>query len=189
MESTQASSRLVTRQAFVTHQVTSDTTPDANRGDVKGCYLLIFRLDAPLRQLTIGRFGSFDFSPGYYLYVGSAMGSGGISARLAYHQRRHKDHPHWHVDYLRPYMGLVEAWTIGTQERLECVWCQSLTRIPVLSTPVLGFGSRDTGCPTHLFYTGQRPGLRMLTSTLLASLSLEQEQEHELRIEISTFDE
>jgi Uri superfamily endonuclease len=117
------------------------------RTTAKGSYLLIFSLGAPLRRLTIGRFGSFDFLEGYYLYVGSAMGSGGLTARLAYHQLQRKRQPHWHIDYLRPHLRLVETWTVASELRLECLWCRALNQLPLLSVPVRGFGSRDTAAP------------------------------------------
>jgi Uri superfamily endonuclease len=156
---------------------------------VKGSYLLLFRLPTDLRQIAIGRFGLFDFAPGYYLYVGSAMGSGGLEARLAYHRTRQKRRPHWHIDYLRPHMQLVETWAVASSLRLECDLCSHLAQLPTLSVPVRGFGTRDTGCSTHLFYSDRHPGLRPLTGVLLNSLPLHDGREHELKIDISTYDD
>lgn len=156
---------------------------------MKGSYLLVFRLDTDMHRLPIGRLGCFDFPAGYYLYVGSAFGAGGLPARLAYHQRRHKDHPHWHIDYLRPAMHLLEAWTVGGPLRLECVWCGALADIPGLQIPVRGFGSRDTHCAAHLFYMPQRPRVHALTHTLLADLPLNGHDVLELQIEIHLFDD
>ena len=153
-----------------------------------GSYLLVLYLDTALHQIEIGRFGAYDFSSGYYIYVGSAMGSGGLSARLAYHQRLHKAHPHWHIDYLRPYTRLLETWTVATSMRLECNWCHALTQLSSLSMPVRGFGSRDTGCPSHLFYSLKHPSTRSLTSVLLNSLPLMDVSEGEVQIDISTYE-
>jgi Uri superfamily endonuclease len=158
-------------------------------GFVKGSYILVFELARPLTDVAIGRLGRFDFAPGFYLYIGSAFGSGGLPARLAYHQRRYKAHPHWHIDYLRPFLSLCEAWTVSGPERLECRWCALFAANPGLQRPVVGFGSRDTGCASHLFYTPQRPPLRLLSHTLLNSLSEHAAHGDEVQIEIHSYDE
>jgi Uri superfamily endonuclease len=64
--------------------------------------VLVLRLDTP-QTIAIGRLGSIDFPVGWYLYVGSAHGPGGLHARLARHRRRlgGTKRAHWHVDYLR----------------------------------------------------------------------------------------
>ncbi len=155
----------------------------------RGSYLLIFRLETVLQSVAIGRFGRFDFPSGYYVYVGSAMGSGGLPARLAYHRRRHKARPHWHIDYLRPWMSLMETWAVSSQQRLECSWCQSLLSLPGLSIPVRGFGSRDTGCPAHFFYASTYPGVRSLTSVVLSSVMPPVDSEMELTIDITRYDD
>jgi len=51
-----------------------------------GTYALLLKLDKQER-ITVGRLGTFDFPAGYYLYVGSALGPGGLQARLARHRR------------------------------------------------------------------------------------------------------
>jgi Uri superfamily endonuclease len=153
---------------------------------VKGSYILILQLPAPLVALQVGRLGRFDFAAGFYLYIGSAMGSGGLEARLAHHQRRHKPHPHWHVDYLRAHARLREAWAVGAVERLECRWCRALAASPAVSIPVRGFGSRDTGCPAHLFYSARAPRTALLTGVILDEAA---PGAAELQIEIYSFDE
>ena len=52
-----------------------------------GAYVLAVRLDSR-RELPVGRLGRFNFPAGWYLYVGSAMGTGGLPARLRRHRRR-----------------------------------------------------------------------------------------------------
>lgn len=153
---------------------------------MKGSYILILRLDQPLTALPIGRLGRFDFAPGVYLYVGSAFGAGGLAARLAYHQRRHKARPHWHIDYLRAAARLCEAWTVAGGDRLECVWCRALAAHPVVSAPVPGFGSRDTGCPTHLFYLPCPARLAFLSPLILEGVIMHPDC---VQIEIHSFDE
>lgn len=128
----------------------------------QGSYILLLQLTAPVADLAIGRLGRYDFAAGYYLYVGSAFGPGGLPARLAHHQRAHKPRPHWHIDYLRPHAQLVAIWAAPGPERLECRWCRALAAHPALSAPVRGFGSRDTGCVAHLFFSAEPPDLGLL---------------------------
>lgn len=154
---------------------------------MKGSYLLVLQLAQPVAALQVGRLGQFDFAPGYYLYVGSAFGAGGLEARLAYHARRDKARPHWHIDYLRARARLCEAWTAGGPEHWECVWCRRLAALPDVSIPVSGFGSRDTGCPAHLFYLPRAPHPGLLTGLLVNSFP--DDQSAQLLIEIHSFDE
>jgi Uri superfamily endonuclease len=150
-----------------------------------GSYILLLQLERPLDNLRVGRLGSFDFAPGYYIYVGNAFGPGGLPARLAYHQRQHKRRNHWHIDYLRSHAKLVEAWTVSGSPPLECVWCRALATAEGLSIPVRHFGARDTGCPAHLFYSPDYPGIRLLTTVMLGDLPAT--TEHDLAIEIHLF--
>jgi Uri superfamily endonuclease len=149
---------------------------------LKGTYLLLLRLDSDLANLPVGRLGHFRFAAGYYLYVGSARGPGGIAARLSYHERPVKQHPHWHIDYLRPHVTLVEAWAAVCPARLECPWLRALAGTDGFSFPVPRFGASDNGCPSHLLYAQRRPGLRLLTEALLAALAGERAQELTLEI-------
>jgi Uri superfamily endonuclease len=152
---------------------------------VKGIYLLMLRLDAALTDLAIGRLGRFDCAAGYYMYVGSAFGAGGIAARLAYHARATKLHPHWHIDYLRAHARLLETWSVGTTVRLECCWASELARAPELSFAVPGFGSSDNGCVSHLLYAARRPGPRLLTAALLDGVS---SAARDFRVEITIYE-
>jgi Uri superfamily endonuclease len=145
----------------------------------KGSYLLVFQLPNEIRQLQVGRLGCFDFAPGYYLYIGSAFGSGGLAARLRHHARCDKPRPHWHIDYLRPHMRLLAAWTLPA--RMECVWCRAAAARPWLSAPIRSFGARDTGCLAHLFYSLQQPSDEQIRELLMcrpASCSTNSESGH-----------
>ncbi len=52
-----------------------------------GNYCILIR--SHKRQRTqIGRWGYLNIEPGYYLYVGSAFGPGGVSARVLWHCRK-----------------------------------------------------------------------------------------------------
>lgn len=137
---------------------------------MKGIYLLIMRLDADVGQLAIGRLGRFDFAAGYYLYVGSAFGSGGIVARLAHHERMDKAHQRWHVDYLREHAVLVESWSVATGAHLEAGWANRLAAAPELSIPAPGFGASDSDAASHLLYCRCRPARQLIVETLMDCL-------------------
>jgi Uri superfamily endonuclease len=136
-----------------------------------GSYTLVLEVERPVRGLQVGKFGCFDVAAGYYLYVGSAFGSGGLRARLAHHARREKSRMHWHVDYLRREAVLHEAWVAAGPERLECVWCRALAAHPALHIPIPRFGARDTGCAAHLFLAPERPSVAAF-SAILGDLSV-----------------
>lgn len=136
----------------------------------RGTYLLLLHLDRPRTQLAIGRLGCFDFAAGYYYYVGSAFGSGGLPARLKHHQRRHKARPHWHIDYVRAEAELHAVWSVVYPLPLELSWCAALGALPHLRMPVRGFGASDSSAPAHLLYSADSPNIAMLNRALLHPL-------------------
>ena len=121
----------------------------------KGTYVLVLRLEGS-EEITIGKLGTFTFPSGYYLYVGSALGPGGLEARLARHRRRGKK-LRWHIDYLLERARLVEVWGVASTDRLECLWAQAARQLPGAEIPVPGFGSSDCRCPSHLIYLARKP--------------------------------
>jgi Uri superfamily endonuclease len=115
-----------------------------------GTYALLLRLRGKV-TLRVGKLGACDFLPGLYVYVGSAMGPGGIRARVSRHLRIDKQ-KHWHVDVLRPECQVEGVcWTAGGC-RLECAWVRALLALPEACVPARGFGAGDctAGCPAHL---------------------------------------
>jgi Uri superfamily endonuclease len=136
----------------------------------KGSYILVLQLEQAVDDLPIGKLGRFNFPAGYYLYVGSAFGPGGLEARLRHHERRTKNRPHWHIDYLRAHANLYEIWVVSSESRLERQWCAALAAVPDLSTPAPGFGASDTGCCSHLFYLLRPPHPNFLGQIILADL-------------------
>jgi Uri superfamily endonuclease len=123
--------------------------------DQSGTYILILRLPQA-RTLTIGKLGRFPFPQGWYAYVGSAHGSGGLAARVERHLRTAKRH-HWHVDYLRAVAPPSEVWYVADRRRLECRWAEQLATRSNSTTPARGFGASDCRCPTHLFHLPTPP--------------------------------
>lgn len=52
--------------------------------DEKGTYVLIAFVPQ-LKRIEVGQLGQFDIVPGFYVYVGSAFGAGGLAARIGHH--------------------------------------------------------------------------------------------------------
>ncbi|MEI7643765.1 MAG: GIY-YIG nuclease family protein [Chloroflexales bacterium] len=154
----------------------------------KGSYILILQLDHAVDNLQVGRLGSFRFPTGYYLYVGSAFGSGGLAARLRHHVRSAQARPHWHIDYLRAHAQLCEAWTLSGPLHMECRWCAIFAAEPGVSIPAAGFGSRDTGCPAHLFYTPHPPRASLLSRVVLSGI-VAADGPLEVHVEVHSFDD
>ena len=61
-----------------------------------GTYALVL-CNSSAAALHIGALGTVDFSRGYYVYIGSAFGPGGLKGRFRHHAAPVK-HPRWYVD-------------------------------------------------------------------------------------------
>lgn len=111
-------------------------------------YQLYFTLDAPV-SVTVGKFGTFDFPAGRYVYTGSAKRN--LEARLRRHQAKEKKLK-WHIDYLLTSPG-VHMSEIKRSEEGEC----ALNQATGGTIPVPGFGASDcrSGCGSHLKYLGR----------------------------------
>ena len=124
-----------------------------------GAYLLILRLSEATHLPT--RFNGLSLPEGYYVYAGSAFGSGGIRARC----RRHlapNGVLHWHVDWLTN--GNCSVRVIAFPGSNECVLINHLGSLPEAGFPVPGFGSTDCRqCPSHLVQLEGKQGLHDLT--------------------------
>ncbi|HET90972.1 MAG TPA: GIY-YIG nuclease family protein [Chloroflexi bacterium] len=118
-------------------------------------YALVLKL---LRRTVIGvgRLGRFQFPAGWYVYVGSAHGPGGLKARLSRHLRSPKP-LHWHLDYLRAHAQPVQVWYAVGKRRRECAWARAVSQLAGASIPVHRFGASDCHCPAHLFHFPARP--------------------------------
>ena len=117
----------------------------------RGSYILVLHLSAK-QKLPIGKLGTLTFPKGFYLYVGSAMGS--LTARLQRHMRKEKK-DHWHIDSLRAVSESCYALPIRSSERLECELAEALGKVAHWRVP--GFGSTDCSCETHLFGMDRDP--------------------------------
>jgi Uri superfamily endonuclease len=133
-----------------------------------GSYVLVLRCDIG-GGLEVGALGELRLEPGFYLYVGSALGPGGLRARLRHHWR-HSARPHWHIDYLRARVELHEIWWSSASQRLEHAWAGALSRGRQLRIPLPGFGSSDCGCAAHLFFSPAQPSRSAFRRRLPAGL-------------------
>jgi Uri superfamily endonuclease len=120
-----------------------------------GVYALVLTLPADT-TIDVGRLGTVHFPAGWYLYAGSALGPGGLPARLARHRRMQKK-CHWHIDYLRAFAAIEAIWWYVTSERLECRWAAAGLLFPGATVPAPRFGSSDCSCPTHLVHLPAGP--------------------------------
>lgn len=121
---------------------------------MKGTYCLVIRLDKPA-LVRVGRLGTIRFRPGFYVYVGSALG--GLEKRMGRHLSpdRTGKKRFWHIDYLLEHGTIAGTRKIISPERLECRIAQRVGSLP--GAPVKGFGSSDCSCKTHLFSFPKNP--------------------------------
>ena len=120
-----------------------------------GSYALILFLESH-SVITVGKLGAFDFPMGWYTYVGSAFGPGGLAGSLKHHLN--PDGPsHWHIDYLCRRAAVREFWVCGQRNKREHDWALAFEHLSGVSIAVKGFGSSDCHCPSHLFRSQQFP--------------------------------
>lgn len=121
------------------------------------------------KRLQIGRLGTFTFRQGFYLYTGSAMGAGGVAARLRHHSRMSAN-PRWHLDYLRRQARPATAWVCFDETRRECEWAEKLRELSVSHDGPKGFGASDCRCPSHLLHI-ETPDLKTVLAIVKTRLS------------------
>jgi len=119
-----------------------------------GSYVLVLRCEQRA-MLTIGRLGEALILPGWYLYIGSALGPGGLRGRLRHHLRP-VARPHWHIDYLRQVCVVAEIWYVVAARRWEHDWA-ALLAATLSPAPCAGFGASDCHCVAHGFYRPTAP--------------------------------
>ena len=129
-----------------------------------GSYILILHLKRK-KIISVGKLGKCSFPAGYYTYVGSALGPGGLAARLKHHMHSNATH-HWHIDYLRPGARLAEIWISEYEEHLEHLWATMLSQLNKTVRHFKGFGCSDCKCPSHLFHFPERPSFHIFKKCL-----------------------
>jgi Uri superfamily endonuclease len=138
--------------------------------EAKGTYVLIASV-AQMKRLEVGRLGAFDIIPGFYAYVGSAFGAGGLCARLGHHLESTAT-PHWHIDYLLGVAQPVEVWYTTANQKLEHHWADLLDKAPQFRIPIPRFGSSDYhhSRSSHLFYCKRRPPFKWFQQQLMEQM-------------------
>jgi Uri superfamily endonuclease len=131
-----------------------------------GTYALIFSAYIE-GLLKIGKLGTLQLKPGFYIYVGSAFGPGGLKARIAHHCRK-AVRPHWHIDYLGYSLHLTETWYTYDPVHREHQWAQTLSTTRGATVPLAGFGSSDCRCKAHLFSRNSRPSIKTFRRKIYA---------------------
>jgi Uri superfamily endonuclease len=104
-----------------------------------GTYALILSCSTTIR-VQIGRLGTMRLQPGYYVYLGSALGAGGLRARIAHHHKLSL-RPHWHND----------------ARRREHQWARVVRTMRDARAPLLEFGAYDCNCRSHLYFFKRCP--------------------------------
>lgn len=125
--------------------------------DGGGTYVLVIDLPEPT-TIEFGAAGEFDLDTGWYAYVGSAFGPGGLS-RVGRHRELaagDRNVRHWHVDYLLGHTATsIDTVVTTTGEDTEC---ETATALEDAGT-VLPLGASDCDCKGHLVYAGTKQPL------------------------------
>lgn len=152
--------RMFASESVLLQAMLDQLVPDARPGS----YALLLRIAAPL-DIAIGRRYRLVWPAGWAMYVGSALGPGGLAARLRHH-RRPAQRPHWHIDALRPYAPLDAIWFSYDAQRRECLWAGLLGGLFGGQRPVFRFGASDCRCPSHLYHFTAPPDLNAFAAAL-----------------------
>jgi Uri superfamily endonuclease len=129
-----------------------------------GTYVLVLS-SRSTDLIQIGRLSALRLQSGIYVYVGSALWPGGVRARLAHHLKLSR-RPHWHIDYLRAHTRVEEICYCLDTRRLEHVWAKRIGLAEGASVPLVGFGSTDCRCESHLFFFERRPSRKRFRQVL-----------------------
>jgi len=116
-----------------------------------GSYVLIVGVEQQT-TIEVGALGDRTFAAGYYAYVGSAFGPGGLS-RVDRHRELadgDNDTRHWHIDYLlggdKNSLATVKQFP---DRDIECALATAFADAGC--EPVAAFGASDCDCVSHLW--------------------------------------
>lgn len=130
----------------------------------QGTYIVVAEASGAFR-CQVGKLGWLEGNKGYYLYIGSALGTGGIQARVSHHLRI-SEKPHWHFDYLRPFVNPEWIWFCHSATRYEHLWSSVLAELPGAVCPLAKFGATDCRCESHLYCFEKTPGAQVFRNRL-----------------------
>ena len=123
----------------------------------RGTYVAFLHLPHDT-DIQVGKLGRYEFQSGFYAYVGSAHGPGGLAARLRHHSNP-TPRPHWHIDYLRKMTRLDQVWLMESDKLREHAWAAILPTLDGATLSMRRFGASDCICKTHLFHFQRQPRL------------------------------
>ena len=113
----------------------------------RGTYVLVMQCRRAVK-VQIGQLSNMCMEIGWYLYIGSAFGSGGLKARVGRHLREQKK-KHWHIDYLLEESVIKDVF-LSREE--ECDINRDIFLLPNAIIISNKFGSSDCSCESHLAY-------------------------------------
>jgi len=122
-----------------------------------GTYILLLHLPADV-ILTFPRLGKFTLPAGFYAYVGSAFGPGGLPAAFKHHLTPSAS-PRTPIEQLQQVAALEEIWFAAGEENRQHVWADLLLAVPGGMNLIDGFGADDCDCDSHLVYFDVRPDM------------------------------
>ncbi len=125
-----------------------------------GTYILVLANNRK-ETIQIGKSGQLKLESGYYFYVGSAFGPGGIKARVGRHLKSDKK-CRWHIDYLREFTTVHAVLINYDTCRCEQRWVEVLNSYQKLIIPKDGFGASDSRNQSHLFFSAEMPDLKSI---------------------------
>ena len=121
-----------------------------------GYYILGFKIlnNLTLNIKTLNHGGKIILPSGYYLYIGSAFGPGGLFARVRRHLQRNKK-IRWHIDFITTKadkLNFLFVYGIKSSKDAitECDIVRKLIDEKVAKLSLRGFGATDSECSTHL---------------------------------------
>jgi len=142
---------------------------------VKGVYALIINVPKQV-VVTAGTLGDVAFTPGIWVYVGSALGTG--STRLDHRIKRHFSSAktlHWHIDFLLDRTGPpADVIWARTERAMECQVSQALKQRADFEIGPRGCGSSDcvVACGSHVFRFSGDGEIESVLSSLFLELGL-----------------
>jgi Uri superfamily endonuclease len=129
-----------------------------------GTYAIWFRCTRSFETL-VGKLGSFLFPKGYWVYVGSAFGPGGLRSRLKHHLQP-TARVHWHLDYVKKSMAPIEIWFTLDSLKREHAWAENFTLLEGASCPIPKFGATDCSCRAHFIHFLKKQGFVRFQSNI-----------------------
>lgn len=121
----------------------------------QGTYAILFKCETPFHAVT-GKLGSINIAAGYWVYVGSAFGPGGLRSRLTHHLKP-STRPHWHLDYIKYGLHPIEIWVTDDLVKREHDWAGVFSALKGAARPIAGFGASDCSCLSHLIHLPRCP--------------------------------